>query len=169
MYMRGRCWLILIVYSQRRLMMSLIKKSIVFIILLIPGVVLGAGPYETERQRDFFYTTSNIHYQNMQGWDVDSRRASEASNCYYYSLRVAGGRGSARIMSLSGKNYIQSNAGERHGYVCFNGPTTLELGKLGSQNVSVELEVEDIGTFYFGSGDHGSKFINNWYRSYQGI
>ena len=149
--------------------MNLFKKSIVFVLLLIPGVVLGSGFYGNERQRDFFYTTSNVSYQNMQGWDVDSRRASEASNCYYYSLRVAGGRGSARIMSLSGKNYIQTNAGERHGSVCFNGPTTLELGKLGSPNVSVELDIEDIGTFYFSSGDHGAKFINNWYRSYQGI
>ncbi len=149
--------------------MSLFKKSIVFVLLLVPGVVLGSGYYGNERQRDYFYTTSNVRYQNMQGWNVDPHRASEASNCYYYSLHVAGGRGSARIMSLSGKNYIQTNAGERHGYVCFNGPTTLELGKLGNPNVSVELDIEDIGTFYFGSGDHGSKFVNNWYRSYQGI
>ncbi len=149
--------------------MSLLKKSIVFILLFVPGVALGSRFYENERQRDYFYTTSNYRYQNMQGWDVSPRKANGAPNCYYYSLRVAGGRGSARIMSLSGKNYIQTNTGERHGSVCFNGPTTLELGKLGNPNVSVELDIEDIGTFYFGSGDHGSKFINNWYRSYQGI
>jgi len=100
------------------------------------------------------------------GWDVSPWTADRAPNCHRYSLRASGGRGSARITSLPGKNYIQVSNGEKNGYVCFNGPTTLELGKLADHNVSVALQIEDVGTYYFEGGDLGEKRINNWLRAY---
>ena len=100
------------------------------------------------------------------GWDVSPWAADRVSNCHRYSLWVSGGRGSARITSLPGKNYIQVSNGEKNGFVCFNGPTTLELGKLADPNVSVALQIENVGTYYFNSGDRGERMVNNWLRAY---
>ncbi len=141
-------------------------KIVLVVIVLLPDLVFAYGQRAGHVHRDDHYR-SEFYYRNLQGWDMDPRQASAAANCYYYTLYVEGGRGSARIMSLPGKNYIQFTSGLKEGYVCFNGPTTLELGKLSNPNVYVELDIEDIGIFYFDPGDNGSRFVNNWYRSYQ--
>ncbi|MFT5701187.1 MAG: hypothetical protein ACI8ZB_004076 [Desulforhopalus sp.] len=102
------------------------------------------------------------------GWDVNPRIAKRASNCYKYSLSAQGGKGSARIMSIPGKNYIQV-AGQKSGYVCFQGDPTLELGKLGNPNIKVKFKLEGNGSYAFGRGKTGSNYKNNWYRSYWGL
>jgi len=103
------------------------------------------------------------------GWDIDSREARDAANCYHYSLYAENGRGSARISSLPGKNYIQVTNGEKSGYVCFDRGGTLELGKLANPGIFVEFRLERFGTFSFGPGQRGSEYAHNWYRSYYGL
>ncbi|PID75688.1 MAG: hypothetical protein CSB23_01615 [Deltaproteobacteria bacterium] len=99
------------------------------------------------------------------GWDIRPDLARQAPNCYRYSLTVTGGRGSARIEQLPGKNYIQTS-GQKTGYVCFNGPARLELGKLANPNIEVQFRLKDVGVFVFTNGDRGRRQINNWYRTY---
>ena len=145
----------------------------VIIIMLSIGILLSNSAFAYDHRDNHRYReyspSRERHVQNLQGWDISPRRAKRSPNCYFYSLYTEGGRGSARLMSISGKNYIQQESGERSGWVCFNRPTTLELGKLSNPNVYVELYIEDIGTFSFDRGDRGSKYINNWYRSYDGL
>ena len=102
------------------------------------------------------------------GWDVDPRVAKRASNCHRYTLSTQGGKGSARITSISGKNYIQVN-GQKSGYVCFQGNPTLELGKLANPNIKVTFNLEGSGSYGFGRGNKGSNYKNHWYRSYWGL
>lgn len=147
--------------------MNYLMKTILLLILLLPVSVLSRE-HHTKRHGNSSHK-SDSYFRTQQGWDISSGQARRASNCYHYSLYAEGGRGSARIMSLPGKNYIQVDNGRRSGYVCFNGPTTLELGKLANRNIYVEFDIEDIGVFYFDSGEQGSKRINNWFRSYWGL
>ena len=144
--------------------MTTLLKITMVTILLLPDLT-----YAYEHRADNMHDSEIYSSHVNQGWDINPHRARRASNCYHYSLYVEGGRGSARIMSLPGKNYIQTSNGQKSGYVCFNGFPTLELGKLSNANVYVELDIEDIGTFYFDSGERGSKLINNWHRSYWGL
>jgi hypothetical protein len=99
------------------------------------------------------------------GWNVDPRIAKRSPNCHRYTLSAYGGKGSARISSISGKNYIQID-GQKSGYVCFQGAPTLELGKLGNPNIKVKFNLEGNRSYGFGRGKTGSKYKNNWYRSY---
>ncbi|RUM37123.1 MAG: hypothetical protein DSY50_00915 [Desulfobulbus sp.] len=136
--------------------------------LLFSGVALADGANRHNRHnrlRDHHYFTPQPIF-DRQGWDVSPRAAERSPNCYRYALYVDGGRGSARITSLPGKNYIQLTNGQKNGYVCFNRPATLELGKLADAHVDVVLDIENVGIFYFDGGDRGSKQINNWLRSY---
>jgi len=109
-------------------------------------------------------------YREManSGWDVDSRIAKRSPNCHRYTLSAYGGKGSARITSIQGKNYIQVT-GQRSGYVCFQGDPTLELGKLGNPSINVTFKLERRGSYDFGMGETGSNYKNNWYRSYWGL
>jgi len=102
------------------------------------------------------------------GWNVDSRIAKRSPNCRRYTLSARGGKGSARITSIPGKNYIQVT-GQKSGYVCFQGEPTLELGKLGNPNIKVTFKLEGKGSYGFGRGKTGSRYKNNWYRSYWGL
>ncbi|PID72954.1 MAG: hypothetical protein CR992_00675, partial [Desulfobacterales bacterium] len=104
--------------------------------------------------------------RNLNGWNVPPREAKRANNCYRYKLKVQGGKGSARIQSIRDGNYIQLDNGKQKGFVCFNGPTTLELGKLANPGTRVELKLEDYGRFVFQEGSRGQSFKNNWYRTY---
>lgn len=154
--------------------MSILMKIAIVSILLLPDFAFayehrGNNRYDNHRYDNHRYDESESNSSLQQGWDINPHRARRATNCYHYTLYVEGGRGSARIMSLPGKNYIQISDGQRSGYVCFNGFTTLELGKLSNTDIYVELDIEDIGTYYFDSGDRGSKLINNWHRSYWGL
>jgi len=99
------------------------------------------------------------------GWNVDPKIAKRSPNCHSYTLSAYGGKGSARITSIPGKNYIQVD-GQRSGYVCFQGDPTLELGKLGNPNIKVTFNLEGSRSYGFGRGKTGSKYKNNWYRSY---
>ena len=111
------------------------------------------------------------HYSKKRvqaGWDVDPRVAKRASNCYRYTLSARGGKGSARITSIPGKNYIQVK-GAKSGYVCYQGEPTLELGKLGDPNVKVTFQLEGKGSYGFHRGQTGSSYKNHWYRSYWGL
>jgi len=146
-----------------------LMKIAIFIVLLLPNLTFAYEHRGNGRADKYRHDHSESFSNLQQGWDINRHRARRSSNCYRYSLYVDGGRGSARIMSLPGKNYIQISNGQKSGYVCFNGFTTLELGKLANTNVHVELDIEDIGTFYFDSGNRGSKLINNWHRSYWGL
>jgi len=114
-------------------------------------------------------THSRGEYQKRKkvppGWDISPKIAKRASNCYRYTLSAKGGRGSARITSIPGKNYIQVQ-GKRSGYVCFQGEPTLELGKLGNPDIKVTLRLEGRGKFKFHPGQTGSSYRNHWYRSY---
>ena len=145
-----------------------LMRIVLITILLLPGFAF-AQDHRNYYRNDTYSHKSDSYFRPQQGWDVSPRKASRATNCYYYSLYVNGGRGSARIMSIPGRNHIQVENGQKSGYVCFNDPTTLELGKLSNANVYVELVIEDIGTFYFDRSDRGSRSINNWHRSYWGI
>lgn len=98
------------------------------------------------------------------GWDADPRDARDAYNCYRYRLHVEQGRGSARIMSLPGRNYIQVSNGDKKGYVCFDGSTTLEIGKFSNPRTGVEFQLEGYGSFSFEPGERGSSLSNGWYR-----
>lgn len=102
------------------------------------------------------------------GWNVDSRIAKRSPNCHRYTLSAYGGKGSARITSIPGKNYIQVT-GQRSGYVCFQGDPTLELGKLGNPGIKVSFNLEGSGSYGFARGKTGSNYKNNWYRSYWGL
>lgn len=102
------------------------------------------------------------------GWNVDPRIAQQSPHCHHYTLSTYGGKGSARITSIAGKNYIQVD-GQRSGYVCFQGNPTLELGKLGNPNIKVKFNLEGSGNYGFGRGQTGANYKNNWYRSYWGI
>ncbi len=144
-------------------MNGLIKIALL-IVLLAPQLALAQRHHDRGYDSNRHISTS--HSRAKQGWDVKFRKARRSSNCHYYSIYAEGGRGSARLMSLPGKNYIQVTDGQKEGYVCFALPTTLELGKLSNPHVYVELYIEDIGTYYFDSGDRGSRTINNWHRSY---
>jgi len=139
-------------------------------ILIFSGCAFADGNnihHSADQSRGYYYPGPHpMPAPARQGWDVSPWAAERAPNCHRYSLYVDGGRGSARITSLPGKNYIQLSNGQKNGYVCFNGPATLELGKLADQNVTVALDIEDIGIYYFDSGDRGSKQINNWLRTY---
>ncbi len=148
--------------------MSILIRIALFIFLLLPNFTLAYQHHADNRHRHH-NSTSASYFRTQQGWDISPRKAHRTSTCYSYTLYVDGGRGSARIISLPGKNYIQISNGQREGYVCFDGPVTLELGKLSNPDAYVELEIDGIGIFYFDSGDRGSKLINNWYRSYQGL
>ncbi len=111
------------------------------------------------------------HYSNKRaqpGWDIAPRIAKRASNCYRYKLSARGGKGSARITSIPGKNYIQVK-GSRSGYVCFQGEPTLELGKLGDPGIKVTFKLEGKGKYAFNPGQKGSKYKNHWYRAYWGL
>lgn len=108
------------------------------------------------------------HYKKKKvraGWDVSPKVAKRAPNCYRYTLSAKGGKGSARISSIPGKNYIQVK-GSRSGYVCFQGDPTLELGKLGNPNIKVTFKLEGRGKYGFYRGQKGSSYRNHWYRSY---
>lgn len=102
------------------------------------------------------------------GWNVDPIIAKRSPNCYRYTLSAYGGKGSARITSIPGKNYIQVT-GQRSGYVCFQGDPTLELGKLGNPDIKVTFSLEGKGSYGFGRGKTGSSYKNYWYRSYWGL
>lgn len=102
------------------------------------------------------------------GWNVDSRIAQRSPNCHRYTLSAYGGKGSARITSIPGKNYIQVT-GQRSGYVCFQGAPTLELGKLGNPDIKVTFNLDGRGSYNFGRGKTGSNYKSNWYRSYWGL
>ena len=154
--------------TSRETAMSRLIKIALFIFLLLPNFTLAHQHHANNRHRHYNYK-SDPYFRTQQGWDINPRKAHRTSNCYYYTLYVEGGRGSARIISLPGKNYIQISNGQKEGYVCFDEPATLELGKLSNPNAYVELNIDGIGIFYFDSGDGGSKLINNWYRSYQGL
>lgn len=99
------------------------------------------------------------------GWNVNPTIAKRSPNCHRYTLSTYGGKGSARITSIPGKNYIQVD-GQRSGYVCFQGDPTLELGKLGNPNIKVKFNLEGNRSYGFGKGKTGSNYKNNWYRSY---
>lgn len=102
------------------------------------------------------------------GWDVNPDIAKHSYNCHHYHLSVTGGKATARITPLPGKNYIQTHD-QRTGYVCFEDSARLELGKLANPQTEVTLRLRDIGTFVFTRGDKGSKYKNNWYRTYWGL
>jgi len=104
----------------------------------------------------------------QSGWDVAPNVAKHAANCYRYTLSSKGGKGSARITSIQGKNYIQVN-GTKSGYVCYQGQPTLELGKLGNPGVKVTFKLEGKGKYGFYRGEKGSQYKNHWYRSYWGL
>ncbi len=104
----------------------------------------------------------------QSGWNVDPSIAKRSPNCHRYTLSAYGGKGSARITSIAGKNYIQVT-GQRSGYVCFQGNPTLELGKLGNPDIKVTFKLEGRGSYGFGRGKTGSNYKNNWYRSYWGL
>lgn len=122
-------------------------------------------------QKKHRHDNKKRHYANKQaqpGWDVTPRIAKKASNCYRYTLSTRGGKGSARIMSIPGRNYIQVQ-GNRSGYVCFQGEPTLELGKLGDPSIKVTFKLEGKGKYAFNRGQKGSSYKNHWYRSYWGL
>jgi len=129
-----------------------------------------------DRKRPHYKTQKNQRKKQKRqhkeiaksGWNVDSRIAKRSSNCHRYTLSAHGGKGSARITSIPGKNYIQVT-GQRSGYVCFQGDPTLELGKLGNPNIKVTFKLDGRGSYGFGRGKTGSKYKNNWYRSYWGL
>lgn len=104
----------------------------------------------------------------QSGWDVAPNIAKQAPNCRRYTLSAKGGKGSARITSIKGKNYIQVN-GTKKGYVCYQGDPTLELGKLNNPNVKVTFKLEGKGKYGFHRGEKGSSYKNHWYRSYWGL
>ena len=150
--------------------MNRILGVAVVIILLFSGYALADGNnrhHSLDQSRGAFYPGhGRFPVPTRQGWDVSQWAAERSSNCHRYALFVEGGRGSARITSLPGKNYIQLTNGQKNGYVCFNEPSTLELGKLADSNVAVVLDIENIGIYYFDRGDRGSKQVNNWLRTY---
>ncbi len=157
-----------IVNLYKEIVMIKLMGIALITILLVPGFA-NAQDHLSYYRHNTYSHKSDSYFRLQQGWDISPRKASRAPNCYFYSLYVNGGRGSARIMSIPGRNHIQVENGQKRGYVCFNEPTTLELGKLSNANVYVELVIEDIGTFYFDRSDRGSRSINNWHRSYWGI
>jgi hypothetical protein len=142
------------------------------------------GPYSDYYDDDERYDRRKPHYKPQKkqrkkqkqhnskmaksGWNVDSRIAKRSPNCHRYTLSAYGGKGSARITSMPGKNYIQVT-GQRSGYVCFQGDPTLELGKLGNPDIKVTFKLEGRGSYGFGRGKTGSNYKNNWYRSYWGL
>lgn len=108
------------------------------------------------------------HHKRKQvhsGWDIPAKIAKHAPNCHRYTLSAKGGKGSARITSIPGRNYIQVK-GRRSGYVCFQGDPTLELGKLGDPGIKVVFKLEGRGKYGFYRGQTGSSYKNHWYRSY---
>lgn len=106
-------------------------------------------------------------YRNVTGWNVPPSIAKNHPNCHRYTLRVAGGRSSARLMSITqGENIIKSDGGTHNGFVCFTRPTQLELGKFNSSNPRVFLQIKDVGTFVFNRGDRGQKKRNGWLRAF---
>ncbi|BHH84162.1 hypothetical protein [Desulforhopalus sp. 52FAK] len=104
----------------------------------------------------------------QSGWDVAPKIAKHAPNCRRYTLSAQGGKGSARITSIQGKNYIQVS-GTKSGYVCYQGDPTLELGKLNNPNVKVTFKLEGKGKYRFHGGEKGTRYKNHWYRSYWGL
>ncbi len=129
-----------------------------------------------EQEEKYYYSDGNHHgkshkderrkHRNARaGWDVDPDVAKHAPNCHHYSLTVTGGKATARITPLPGKNYIQTHS-QRVGYVCFADSARLELGKLANPGTEVRFRLRDVGTFVFSSGDRGAKYKNNWYRTY---
>ncbi len=141
-------------------------------------------PYSDYYDDDDRYDRRKPHYKSQKnqrkkqkqqnskmaksGWNVDSRIAKRSPNCHRYTLNASGGKGSARITSIAGKNYIQVT-GQRSGYVCFQGDPTLELGKLGNPDIKVTFKLDGRGSYGFGRGKTGSNYKNNWYRSYWGL
>jgi hypothetical protein len=123
------------------------------------------GDYD---DRDRYEKKHRRQKQAPAGWDIPPEIARQAPNCYRYTLSVDGNRGSARITSLPGTNYIQTS-GQKSGYVCFDGSPTLELGKLADRGTRVTLRLEGRGKYTFNRNDPGSSFKNNWYRSYWGL
>lgn len=125
--------------------------------------------YEKRHPKQQRNKTKNKRRKIVQsGWDINPQKAKQASNCYRYTLTSHGGKASARITSISGKNYIQTQ-GQKSGYVCFQGEPTLELGKLGDPNIKVKFKLQGKGSYSFARGDKGAKRKNNWYRSYWGL
>lgn len=124
-------------------------------------------PYNDDRNGRY-KQKHRMQRQAPEGWDINPQIAKNADNCYRYTLSVDGNRGSARILSLPGTNYIQTS-GQKSGYVCFDGSPTLELGKLGDRGTRVTLRLEGRGKYTFNSNDPGSSYKNNWYRSYWGL
>lgn len=125
--------------------------------------------YEKEyrdRDRKKFRHHKKNHAQ--PGWDVSPRVAKAAANCYRYTLTAQGGKGSARIMSIPGKNYVQVR-GNKQGYVCFQGEPTLELGKLGDPGIKVTFTLEGMRKYSFPRGQTGCSYKNHWYRTYWGL
>ena len=109
--------------------------------------------------------------EHYSGWDINGRDAANNPDCHRYTLSVRGrGMGSARIMAINNSsNIIKVDNGSRQGYVCYSGPTQLELGKLDSTRQEVRLDLEGVGTFVFDGGDRGTKTRNNWHRNYWNI
>ncbi|MFT5726228.1 MAG: hypothetical protein ACI8PB_000346 [Desulforhopalus sp.] len=142
------------------------------------------GPYSDYYDDDNRYDRRKPHYKPQKnqrkkqkkqhkkmaksGWNVDPRIAKRSPNCHRYTLSAYGGKGSARITSIPGENYIQVT-GQRSGFVCFQGDPTLELGKLGNSDIKVTFKLDGRGSYGFGRGKTGSNYKNNWYRSYWGL
>lgn len=119
-----------------------------------------------DERREYYREKHEVRktHRARAGWDVDPRKAEHAYNCYRYRLHVEHGRGSARIMALPGRNYIQVSNGDKEGYVCFDGSTTLEIGKFSNPQTGVELRLEGYGRFSFEPGEMGGSLRNGWYR-----
>ena len=177
--------------------MKMIKTILLMAIVASPAISLAQNYHSERSQRQEQWGPSNLqepsfdyyerrdprhhdqrHQQPKQkhkarktvqaGWDVDPRIAQYAPNCYPYTLSAQGGKGSARITSIPGKNYIQVN-GQKSGYVCFQRGATLELGKLANPGIKVKFNLKGIGSYGFARGNSGSSYKNNWYRSYWGL
>ena len=138
--------------------MNRLIKVVLLTFLLFPNFTFAHEHRANYRHRNHSHK-SDSYFRTQQGWDISPRKAHRTSNCYYYTLYVDGGRGSARIISLPGKNYIQISNGQKEGYVCFNGPTTLELGKLSNPDAYVELDIDE---FFSGQGAFSASALAAW-------
>lgn len=90
-------------------------------------------------------------YNNQQG-----------GGCVSYEVSAYGGDAALRFMHNT--QNLKRVHGSGYGKLCKGGYVTVELSK---RNPATKVGFSINGEhYYFGSGDHGHKYANNWYRKY---
>jgi hypothetical protein len=145
------------------------KKTLISTIVFTAAALTFSGSvfaetWHSSHKGDTHSPRSSVN--RVYGWNIPADRAKGNPQCHRFTLKVSGGQGFARLLSIpdSNRNTLKRGEGTTKGYVCFPGHGKLTLGK-NNPHVRVKLGIADYGTWIFDPGDRGSRKKNGWYRA----